>query len=410
MANGTLVIFSRKSIATPLNPGDASIIPGDCKIKCDIPEYADEARDWEDPLILTLSPEGYHVCPVKCMTFVGSDRVWCGCGNNISVVDTVNVKAINSIPVLVKRNHFVTELVSNGVCVWGIGRQLSCVIEWVASTYQLVRIFDCSRVDPTGDFLIGSPKSVPELITGESKEDIGQSPHPSPPVKEDISDDSSSPLARSTSPIPGASAFVVQNDPSHPSRSSGPTYNTRFGTKISDRPKRARRHNMKELARPTAHQQSNFEEAKKLAGLHKLLRTQGATRTTSLLMVNDVLWVARGMGDILIIDCSGQDQHGQVMARLMSEDEMKYGNRSTHKIVLVAGEYVVSSQWLEPLEMPRTRAPTELGPADRHNTLSDHPAHHSAHQQITIWKAWDHARVLAYNQKVNNMIKFSGTE
>ena len=346
------------------------------------------------------------MCPIKCMTFVGSDRLWCGCGNNISVVDTVNVRVIASIPVLVKRNHFVTELVSNGSCVWGIGRQLSCVMEWDAQSHQLKRIFDCSRVDPTGESLIGDSKSVPELITGEQKED-GRSPHNSPPVKEDnsISDDSSSPLARSTSPSHDGSSFVVQNDPSHPSRSRGPTYNTRFGTRISDRP-RTRRHNMKELARPVA-AQPTFEEAKKLASLHKLLRTQGATRTTSLLMVRDVLWVARGMGDILIINCNNGDQHGHVLARLTSEDEMKYGNRSTHKIVLVAGEYVVSSQWLEPLEMPsRARATTEIV-GDRHSTFSND---HSAHQQITIWRAWDHSAVHTYNQKINNMINFSGTE
>ena len=83
------------------------------------------------------------------------------------------------------------------------------------------------------------------------------------------------------------------------------------------------------------------------------------------------------MGDILIIDVSGKEGHGRVLARLATEDCEKYGNRSYHKLVIVAGEYVVSSQWLEPVEVRKPGGPADEGLGLR------------AHQGLTIWEAWN---------------------
>ena len=50
----------------------------------------------------------------------------------VVVVDIVNMMVVHQIPVFVKKSN---ELVSNGIKVWGVGRQLSCVMEWEVETY-----------------------------------------------------------------------------------------------------------------------------------------------------------------------------------------------------------------------------------------------------------------------------------
>ena len=84
-------------------------------------------------------------------------------------------------------------------------------------------------------------------------------------------------------------------------------------------------------------------DAQHRARIRSHLRMQGATRTTSLLYLRDALWIARGMGDVLLVDVTETDSH--VIARFTTEDRQKYGNKSTHKLCQVGAHSVVLSQW-----------------------------------------------------------------
>ncbi len=411
LANGTICIFYRKSICPnlPKRFGDAVIIEDACKLKCEKDQHLPEARDWENPYILTLS-EGIRAFAVKYMTFVGTDQIWCACGNTISVVDVVNLKVISSFNVFIRRNQLVNELVSNGKKVWGIGRHLSCVMEWDAKTQELVTIFDCGRIDPTGSCLKGDPSTVEELsgtvantrITNEES-----TPSHSPLTDRDDDDLTNDSGSLTTSASPKEHDFQVLNEPQDPSRltnasrtciSRGSTLKTTFHR----RRKRAINMSMEPgkgifAPRPEI-------DAQQRARIRSHLRMQGATRTTSLLYVQDVLWIARGMGDVLIVDVSETDNHGVVMARFSSEDSHKYGNKSTHKLCQVGNNFVVSSQWLEPLEMVRPRSNTVDSSIVQNIPVSYEPLL-TAHQQITVWKAWNQSRVELYNQKISHMLQ-----
>ena len=100
------------------------------------------------------------------------------------------------------------------------------------------------------------------------------------------------------------------------------------------------------------------------------------------------------MGDIVIIDISAGDGRGKVLARLATEDCEKYGNRSYHKLMVVMGEYVVSSQWLEPVEMKKAGCTCEDS---------------FARQEIAIWEAWNHKAIESFNHHVSAMINLDAT-
>ena len=341
LANGRLCIFSRTSVSGPSTPtGDAELIPEACKVICDN-EFLSEAQDWAQPLILRLADVSKSA---KCMVFVGSDRLWCGCGNNITVVDSVNLKVVQQIPVFNKRMSLVNELVSDGKTVWGVGRHFSCVMEWDSKTYTLVRVFDCSQIDPTGNSIISDAKALED---------------PKPPT--------------TSEPDPVESNLDIEEsmrvDMTASQVSVTPSPFSQRNTRRTLRDTRSR-----SRAIPTERQyRPGFAGT---ARNRVLRRHHDSTRTTSMVIVEETLWVARGMGDILVVDISGRESHGKVMARLATEDCEKYGNRSYHKLVVVAEEYVVSSQWLEPVEIKRSGAGVDEGLR--------------AHQDLTIWEAWSH--------------------
>lgn len=408
LANGTLCIFYRKSITPnlPSQLGDATVSADACQLKCENQEFYDEAKDWDNPYILTLS-EGIRAAAVKCMTAVGSDQLWCGCGNTISVVDIVNLKVLNNFSVFHRRNQHINELVSNGVKVWGIGRQLSCVMEWDAKTQDLLTIFDCSRIDPTSLCLKGDPNSIEELTSTTTNPVVDEiTPSQSPATDNDSGSGNDNDSSSLTSASPLESEFRVENEPQNPSRTSNAPFNaslTRRTLKSTHKPLRSRAINMSIDTRKGIFVPIPDMDAQRRARIRSHLRIQGATRTTSLLYVKDVLWVARGMGDVLIIDVSETDNHGVVLARFASEDSHKYGNRSTHKLCQVGSHSVVSSQWLEPLDLQgpitskRPSLPTE-------GTISSEPLL-TAHQQITVWDAWDKTQVQMYNHKIGYMLQ-----
>ena len=377
LANGTLCVFSRTSTspepaAATVAIGDAQLIPEACTIKCEDEKYKQEAEDWADPLVLKLDERNKSA---KCMVFVGRDRLWCGCGNTITVVDVVNMMVINHIPVFVKRMALVNELVSNGIKVWGVGRQLSCVMEWDATSYKLLHVFNCSEIDQTGANVRADPSLIEDLIDPSRSTDkppAGSSPSAAPEIKTETTEEES---------------FNVHNDPT-PTSSHAPfsTMRTRQTLRVvKSRPRRAAMTSQQPSVSPKAANHSYL-----LTARNRVLRKQqGSTRTTSLVVVDKTLWVGRGMGDVIVIDITEDEKsHGTVLARLTVEDSEKYGNRSHHKLQYVAGEYVVSSQWLEPIDMRRgsTALPAGEG-GGLLEQLSDTPL--VTHQAITIWEAWN---------------------
>lgn len=440
LANGSLMIFTRKSISssTPGKVGDAHVDKQACRIRCDDPAYLAEANDWADPLVLQLS-EGMRTGAVKCMTFVGKDRLWCGCSNNVCVVDTVNLRVVHTFTFFIRRNQLINKLTSDGKRVWGIGRGLSKVMEWDAKTYQLLLVLDCSHVEPTGSSLVAEPSSVydiafPDSQVKDSKTDGVEDPSPSPPKSEDGPEDGSSETEKlsiegSVSPVMGTSpkkvrsGFQVTNEPLDPSRTSNAPFSSRNTRKTLRDANRPRSYNMSKKKETSMFAVRPEESARLKARENYLLRQQGATRITDLLVVDQALWVARGMGDILIVDIHEGSVHGKVLGRLASDDINKYGNRSHQRLALVGGSYVASAQWLEEIRpravaapavptVPSTTAPHDGG-LPRSGTIFQDTGTPSSHQQITIWEAWSYNKIEQYSKKVCEMMELdrrSGVE
>ena len=390
LANGTLCVFSRKSTSThteasTVPTGDAQLIPEACIIKCDEDRYRQEAEDWANPLILKLDERSKSA---KCMVFVGQDKLWCGCGNTITVVDIVNMMVVHHIPVFVKRMALVNELVSNGIKVWGVGRQLSCVMEWEVESYKLLHVFNCSEIDPTGTNICSDPAMIDDLI-GSNRNRPGS---PGTTEQSEVKPEDSR-----------EGSFNVHNDPT-PTSSHAPFSTTRTRQTlriVKSRPRRAAMTSRQSSDSPNIPGRSRL-----LTARNRVLRKQqGSTRTTSLVIVDKTLWVGRGMGDVLVIDISeNKPTHGTVLVRLAVEDSEKYGSRSHHKLQYVAGEYVVSSQWLEPIELRRgSNLPQATGGGGGEGLggggslsglLTDTPL--TTHQAITIWDAWNQDSIRQY--------------
>jgi hypothetical protein len=404
LANGTICIFSRKSISTHVSEmGQAKTHSEACLLKCEDSKYKAEAEDWDQPLVLSLSDTNKAI---KCMTFVGKDHLWCGCGNSITIVNVSEMKVVNTIKIFARRAQLVNELVSNGKKVWSIGRQLSSVMELDVETQRIHRVLDCSRVDPTGNVLLADPSTVEELVLVPNQQTTEEiSPSASPQTVDQIDDDStnsSNGSGGTTTATPtNNTGFQISNEPQNPSRTSNSPYNQQLTRKTlkTFRKPRTRVYNISHKDGVSIFASRPEDDALKRAKVRSMLRQQGATRVTSLLIVDDTLWVGRGMGDVLVIDIKNNTHHGTALARLSTEDADKYGNRSNHKLCLVSDKYVVSSQWLEPLDMTRPRAITN---ADSSGSFSENEV--SAHQQITIWEAWNYDKLQLNTQRINDML------
>lgn len=391
LANGRLCVFSRKSTSSDPTTaiGDAELIPEACVIKCDEERYQQEAEDWANPLILKLDER--RVSAAKCIVFVGRDKLWCGCGNTITVVDVVNMMVVHHIPVFVKKTALVNELVSNGIKVWGVGRQLSCVMEWDAETYKLLHVFNCSDINQTGTNICSDPAKIDDLIDLNRNQPGSTVAEQQPEVTVEESKEDS---------------FSVHNDPT-PTSSHAPFSTTRTRQTLRIVKSRPRRVAM--TSRQVTGSPRSMGHSRVLTARNRVLRKQqGSTRTTSLVIVDKTLWVGRGMGDVVVIDISeNKASHGIVLARLAVEDSERYGNRSHHKLQYVAGEYVVSSQWLEPVDIRRgSSTPAITGAGEGvgvSGLLGDTLL--STHQAITIWDGWNQDLIQQYTGRRDAILR-----
>lgn len=374
LANGTLCVFVRKSMQSEQDCiGNAKQISVECVVKCDQDRYRAEAEDWSNPLSLPLEESGK---PAKCMVFVGRDQLWCGCGNSIIVVDIIKMVVLKSILVFENKMWFIKTLVSNGDRVWAIGRQLSCVMEWDAKTFDLLHIFNCN---PTAENIIHNAKLIDELsIPQEIPPNAGEKNLGAP--KQDTKMDHNSHTSNTTG------GFTVVNDPKQISNAPfsqtatwrtlrGITPRRRAATATTDRDGR----NILAVMRDLIHR-----------------RQRGSPRATSLVIVGGTLWVARNIGDILVVDIQGGENHGRVLARLATEDGEKFGDLSHQTLVDVAGEYVVGSQWL----VPEVHAPIFNPPGG--NLIFPENSEEQlmgTHQAITIWSAWNHEKINQFSRR-----------
>ena len=425
LANGSLMIFTRKSICppTPLHIGQARVVPDACKIKCDDPTFREESQDWGEPMILQLS-EGMRATAIKCMTYVGQDRLWCGCSNTISVIDTVKLEVVHTFTVFNRRNQLINALVSDGDKVWGIGRQLSKVMEWDAKTYKLLLVFDCSHVEPTDTSLIVDPCTVPDIVFVESdrvdhprEEPVEATPSPKSMVDDDSSGShEKASIEGSGSPVLGRSpkrehsGFQVTNEPLDTSRTRMAPYSSRNTRKtLRGATRRPRSYNMSKDKANRFFDTRPDDAARQKARDNFLLRQQGATCITDVLLVGETLWIARGMGDILVLNLHKDEEHGKVLGRLALDDSSKYGNRSNQKLALVGNQYVISSQWLEEISPRRGSAPNVCAhqpsdsPLPRSGTIFQADPTPTSHQQITVWEAWDYWTLKRNTGKVSEM-------
>ena len=338
LVRGALCIFSsKKGTGTVGHTGDA--LPEDCQIVLHDPAYSSEADDWSNPLFLRLD---VPTKSVKCMTFVGSDQLWCGCGNGIAVVDIVNMRVLRQIPVFVKNMALVNEVVSDGNAVWGVGLHLSCVLQWDIKTYSLVSVFDCSSVDPTGHVVTTDPREFEDIFDPERVKRTSVQYK----MKEEAR---GSELDVKNEPEYGMSRFTKSLHRWKSLPSTGPSSLSRQSSDVSLHPP----------STPSP-------------------QLRRSTQTTSLVILDSTLWIGRGMGDVIILDISRGPTHGKVLARLATEGCEMYGNKSYHKLALVAGEYVVSSQWLEPI--------------DQTSESSRNP-----HHEVIVWDGWSHKKIEEYN-------------
>ena len=379
LANGTLCVFSCKSVSEgeQVPTGDAELMSAACTIKCEDEQFQEEAHDWEKPFILQMIESNKSS---KCMTFVGDKQLWCGCGNTVTVVDRKKLCVLKYIPVFVRRQALVCELVSNGTCVWGVGKQLSCVMEWDVETFTLLHVFNCHKIDPTDQIIISDPKLVDDLIDPDN---LKVNPGP---------------VEVPLSPKPEAEdSFNVENKPliAQTSRTPFSQRSTRTTLRHISRPRG------KNIGDHTTDMRQRIASSRD----DVLSKHLGSTRTTSLVIVDATLWVGRGMGDVLVVDITGKEQHGKVLARLSTEQCEKYGNRSYNKLVGVAGEYVVSSQWLEPVNSRRKQSHQGKNAPQVTGWQTGRHSDPTTHQAITIWKAWNHEKIAEFMKRRSAMLR-----
>lgn len=367
LANGSLCLFYRKSITGPVGSkrGSAVAPANAASIVYHEEKFHAEADEWATPLVLQVSED---TRAAKCMVFVGDNQMWCGCGNSMTVVDTVELNIITTFTVFVRRNSFVYELQSNGKLVWGIGRQLSFVMEWDAKTYQLLNVFDCQQLDPTGSCIHVDPSKIDAI-------DAGNQPN-------EVPDTDDSP---SQSPITGKK-LDISNEPSNANRFSPFSRENTIRSLANTRNSEMR---LRTKVITSKYKKDSPSMRSRLTSRTKALRKfSGSTRATSLVLVKDTLWIGRGMGDIIIIDIGTGQDHGRVLARLCDENSEKYGNRSGNKLVVVDNKYVVSSQWLEPSDIQKGSSDSGV----------------SSHQQITVWEAWDKTAIEAFHESNQKLL------
>ncbi|XP_078381614.1 uncharacterized protein LOC144664361 isoform X2 [Oculina patagonica] len=99
--------------------------------------------------------EGSHVrvggAPVTCITLV-NENVWCGCGNNVVILDGSFLVELGSLVVSNSRRHQVSKLTHGKHGVWCAVRGSSCVLLLDHVTFDvLLKVDDVTSLDISSD-------------------------------------------------------------------------------------------------------------------------------------------------------------------------------------------------------------------------------------------------------------------
>jgi len=99
--------------------------------------------------------EGSHVrvggAPVTCITLV-NENVWCGCGNNVVILDGSCLVELGSLVVSNSRRHQVSKLTHGKHGVWCTVRGSSCVLLLDQVTFDvLLKVDNVTSVDTSSD-------------------------------------------------------------------------------------------------------------------------------------------------------------------------------------------------------------------------------------------------------------------
>ena len=348
-------VFSRESIVGPVPDRVGSAVKRSDTITLRVadPQFQGEAEEWLHPLILQVSESKV---PPNCLEIINGNKLWCGCGNTIVVFDIEKMEKVKEFPVFKNRFYLVKQLVAHKDRVWVRGRQIASVKEYDATTYQEICQFNCEEIDPTGKVI----KEAASMEEDPKDEDI---PFPEPGEAAELP-----PPANGHVP-----QFQVESEPTR--LRHGPQPFSQVAPMTSLRHRRKRLHSI-------------IISKSDLKTKH-----HGGTRVTSLLLVKDCMWVGRGMGDVLVLNISGGENHGRVLARLALDDTESYGKKSNHTLVLVNNQFVVGAQYLEPVFY-------KVGGVGRPESVP--------RQQITVWEAWNKAKISHFNQRMKAMLEKGG--
>ena len=272
--------------------------------------------------------------PINSMVIVQDQtELWCTSNNFLFIVQFSDFQIIHSFKLFASSKSYITWLAADKQNVYGIDKRAPFVLQWNIESRQLSWILDCSR-------------KIPEV--GKS---VSVAPYES--VYVEIMNRASQVLS---------SANAAKGKGSLSQRRTASVAVTQ--DKVSDRmvgmkTSKASDFSVYHTVSPNF-QGSNYplHQGCSQPLTNVVLQTAATAsrlpqRITSLLIVKDTLWVARGMGDIIILrrDLTGSG-HCPVVGRLRAKENPEhYGNSSDQKLALVDNERVLASQYLEPRDL-----------------------------------------------------------
>lgn len=102
--------------------------------------------------------EGSHIrvggSPVTCITLV-NENVWCGCGNNVVILDGSSLGELGSLIISNSRRHQVSKLTHGKHGVWCSVRGSSCILLLDHATFDiLLKVDDVTSLDTSPDLRV----------------------------------------------------------------------------------------------------------------------------------------------------------------------------------------------------------------------------------------------------------------
>jgi leucine-rich repeat kinase 1 len=303
--------------------------------------HSEDLKDsWQHEKSLVIKSD----TPINSMVIVKDQtELWCTSNNYLFIVQLSDFQIVHSFQLFASSKSYITWLAADKQNVYGIDKRAPFVLQWNIESRQLSWILDCSRkllevgksvsVAPYEnvyvDIMNRASQVLSSAVAAKGKGSLSQRRSQSVAVDHD---------RKPTNWAVGMKGSKG-SDFSPYSTVSGnlqrPTYSVHQGY----------RHPLTNVVLQTVATASRLPQ-----------------RITSLLIVQDTLWVARGMGDIIILrrDLT-ESGHCRVVGQLRPKESADhYGNSSDQKLALVDNERVLASQYLEPRYLQTGRKQRQL--------------------------------------------------